>query len=195
MLEYFKENKYIVTSLLAIILDGIILYYHNYYYNRLDLFYPMLTVSLIPYLYLDNKKNYYKTVFILGMVYDLLYSHIFLMYDCKSTGDNIASCLNKLNGLNNLYSSKVYYINKKPYYVYAFTTNNTIRTLKSGSILLTASQKKRVLQFWQWKDPWITNNILLNVRYDDPGKATIPEEDYAPDLADTKNGIVLKQTY
>ncbi len=79
MLEYFKENKYIVTSLLAIILDGIILYYHDYYYNRLDLFYPMLTVSLIPYLYLDNKKNYYKTVFILGIVYDLLYSHIFLL--------------------------------------------------------------------------------------------------------------------
>lgn len=120
-----------------------------------------------------------------------LYSHIFLMYDCKSTGDNIASCLNKLNGLNNLYSSKVYYINKKPYYVYAFTTNNTIRMLKYGSILLTASQKKRVLEFWQWKDPWITNNILLNVRYDDPGKAVIPEEDYAPDLVDTKNGDVL----
>ena len=124
-----------------------------------------------------------------------LTDHIFLMYDYKSTGDNLASCLYKLDKLKNLYSFKVYYIDEKPYFVYAFTIDKVIRWLKNGIILLTVAQKQRVLDFWKWKDPWITNNILLGISYDDPGSLILPEKDYEAEFKSTKEGIILKQDY
>lgn len=117
-------------------------------------------------------------------------NHIFLMYDYKSTGDNLACCLYKLGKLNNLYSLKVYYINNKPYFVYTFTIDKTIRNLRDGLIILTSKQKQRVLDFWGSKDAWISNNILLGTTYDDPGHAVLPEEDYAPSFGDEEGDVL-----
>ena len=78
MLVYYKEKKYVIISLLVIILDGLIVYYIPSYFNQLNYFYPMLTVSLIPFLYKGKNNYYYKYVFVLGIIYDLLYSNIFL---------------------------------------------------------------------------------------------------------------------
>ncbi len=78
MSVYYKEKKYIIISFLAILLDGIIVYFIPSYFNKINYFYPMLTVSLIPFLHKGKNNNYYKFVFILGIIYDLLYSNIFL---------------------------------------------------------------------------------------------------------------------
>ena len=77
MLAFLKEKKWII-SLFIIILDGVITYFIPSYFNKLSLFYPMLTVSLLPFLFDGSLKDYYKLVFILGIIYDLLYSNIFL---------------------------------------------------------------------------------------------------------------------
>ena len=76
MLVSYKGK--IIVSLIVLILDGIIVYYNNYYFNNLNIFYPMLTISLIPFLFDNNQKEYYKICFIIGIIYDLLYSNIFL---------------------------------------------------------------------------------------------------------------------
>lgn len=47
--------------------------------NKLNFFYPMLTISLIPFL-CHNKKKIYLMIFFLGLIYDLLYSNIFLYH-------------------------------------------------------------------------------------------------------------------
>ena len=76
MFRFYQEKKYLLTSLLVIILDGVITYYIPSYFNKLGFFYPMLTISLIPFFI--NKKNYYLFIIFLGTLYDLLYSSIFL---------------------------------------------------------------------------------------------------------------------
>lgn len=78
MLVYYKEKKNLIISLLVIILDGILVYFIPSYFNKLSYFYPMLTVSLLPFLFRNNLKDYYKLCFIIGVIYDLLYSNIFL---------------------------------------------------------------------------------------------------------------------
>ena len=77
MLAFLKEKKWII-SLIIIILDGAITYFIPSYFNKLNLFYPMLTISLIPFLFEGSIKDYYKICFIIGIIYDLLYSNIFL---------------------------------------------------------------------------------------------------------------------
>ena len=78
MLVYYKEKKYIIISFIIILLDGLLVYYIPSYFHKLSLFYPMLTISLLPFLYHGNLKNYYKLCFLIGIIYDLLYSNIFL---------------------------------------------------------------------------------------------------------------------
>ena len=56
MLVSCYEKKYLILSLLVIILDGIIIYYMPSYFNKINYLYPMLMISLIPFIYLDNKK-------------------------------------------------------------------------------------------------------------------------------------------
>ena len=75
MLRFYHEKKYLIVSLLAIVLDGLITYYIPNYFNKLNYFYPMLTISLIPFFI--NKKNCFLII-IIGLIYDLLYSNIFL---------------------------------------------------------------------------------------------------------------------
>ena len=72
MLVFLRENKKRIIIILALLLDGIIVYYYPSY-QKINLFYPMLTISLIAFL--TNQKNY--NLFLLGFIYDLLYSNIF----------------------------------------------------------------------------------------------------------------------
>lgn len=65
--------------LILIILDGLIIYYIPSYFNNINFLYPMLTLSLISVLANNlSLKKYYQTVFIMGIIYDILYSNIFL---------------------------------------------------------------------------------------------------------------------
>lgn len=67
--------------ILTIFLDGILVFYFPSYFNNLSYLYPMLTVSLISLLYSYYPvKRYYVTCFIIGIIYDLLYSNIFLYH-------------------------------------------------------------------------------------------------------------------
>ena len=75
---FYKEKKYLIISLIILILDGILVNYIPSFFNRLNYFFPMLTISLIPFLYHDNKRKYYIYVLILGIIYDVLYTDIFL---------------------------------------------------------------------------------------------------------------------
>ena len=62
-----------------IFLDGLLVYLFPSYLNDISIFYPMLTVSLISLLYSYYPvKKFYKNCFVIGIVYDLLYSSIFL---------------------------------------------------------------------------------------------------------------------
>lgn len=78
MLVFSKEKKYLL-SIIIIIIDGLISYFNPSYYDNLSYFLPMLTISLIPFLYQDNLKEYYYLCFINGIIYDLFYSNIFLL--------------------------------------------------------------------------------------------------------------------
>ena len=75
---FYKEKKYLIISLTVILLDGLITYYIPSYFNKINSLYPMLTVSLIPFLYTNNLKKYYYKILFLGIIYDLLYTDVFL---------------------------------------------------------------------------------------------------------------------
>ncbi len=79
MLAFYKGKKYLIISLLAIILDGVISYFLPSYFNKIKYFYPMFTVSLIPFLTSDNKRNIIF-IFIIGFIYNMLYSNVFLYH-------------------------------------------------------------------------------------------------------------------
>ena len=65
--------------LITISLDFLITYFIPSYFNNLNLFYPMLTLTLIMFLYQKvESKKYFQTVFITGLIYDFLFSYILL---------------------------------------------------------------------------------------------------------------------
>ena len=80
MLASYNGKKYLLASLLAITLDGVISYYLPSYFNNINYIYPMLTVSLIPFLSKENSKKNILYIFIIGLIYNLLYSNIFLFH-------------------------------------------------------------------------------------------------------------------
>ena len=80
MLVFYREKKYLIISLVALLLDGILVYVIPYYFNNINIWYPMLTISLLPFLLYDDMKSYYKLCFFIGLLYDLLYSNIFLVH-------------------------------------------------------------------------------------------------------------------
>jgi len=110
-----------------------------------------------------------------------LTDHLFLMYDTNAKSKDVATCFYKLNKFTNRYSTRIARINGKPYTVYCFTINRVIKLLRDGNIMLSLEQKKRILDFWDHKDPWITNNVLLGTMYEHPEPSILPEEDYAPE--------------
>ena len=78
MLWFYSVKKYLIISILIIIIDGLILYFVPSYFNKINYFYPMLTISFIPFIYFTNKKSYHILIIIMGIIYDILYSNIFL---------------------------------------------------------------------------------------------------------------------
>ena len=79
MLASYKEKKYLILSFIVLFLDGLISYYYPSFFHQQNYFFPMLSISLIPFLYKNNTKDYYRLSLILGFIYDLLFSHIFLL--------------------------------------------------------------------------------------------------------------------
>lgn len=123
-----------------------------------------------------------------------LTDHMFLMYDDTVKGDNVAKRFYKLSKLNSCYGKRIITIKGKLYTVYIFTINSTIKRLRDGNIMLSVDQKQRILDFWDHKDPWITNNVLLGTMYEHPEPQVLPEEDYVPEWSGDEEGEALFQS-
>ena len=68
-----------ILILITILLDTILSYFIPIYFNKLNYFFPLLTLTLIVFLYGKVKDKYYfRLVFIMGFLYDILFSYIFL---------------------------------------------------------------------------------------------------------------------
>ena len=67
----------ILIVIIVILLDFLLSYFIPNYFNNLNYFYPMLTLTFLVYCYKKN-KNYNKIIIITGLIYDLLFSYIFL---------------------------------------------------------------------------------------------------------------------
>lgn len=65
-----------ILGIIIILLDGLIIYSFPGYFNNLNYFYPMLTLTYC--VFLVGNKIPFRTIFILGFIYDLFYSSIFL---------------------------------------------------------------------------------------------------------------------
>ena len=68
-----------IILLISIVLDGILSNFLPFLVNDLSLFTPMLTVIAIFMIYQffrKKEKKYFITIFIVGMIYDLLYTNL-----------------------------------------------------------------------------------------------------------------------
>ena len=107
-------------------------------------------------------------------------NHIFLLY---KWGDNKSiKVFYKYKKAKSFYGFKIMYIKGEPYIVYTFTSNSLINRLKQGVAILRDVNKQRVLQFWQFKDAWITLNVMRGTITCDPTLSIVPEEDFMPDI-------------
>ena len=67
---------YLITFII-ILLDYLISYFSFNYFNNINMFFPMLTLTYIVFLYKKIKlKKYLKIVIIAGIIYDLLFSNM-----------------------------------------------------------------------------------------------------------------------
>lgn len=69
-----KINIYLL-GIIVIIIDGLLLNFLPSYFNNLNYLYPMLSITYLVAIY-SYSNDYLKKSFILGCIYDLLYSHI-----------------------------------------------------------------------------------------------------------------------
>ncbi len=70
-----------ILIIITIILDALLSYFIPAYFNNLNFLFPMLTLTLIVFLYGKIKdKNFFKVVFLTGFIYDILFSYIFLFH-------------------------------------------------------------------------------------------------------------------
>lgn len=68
--------------IVSLLLDGLLTNYLPYLENSLSLFTPLLTIVsifLIYPLYYKKEKQYYITIFILGIIYDLSYTNLLFL--------------------------------------------------------------------------------------------------------------------
>ena len=144
-----------------------------------------ITKTIIPFI--DNNlslDDFSENEGFVGVYYEdinrpYLDNHIFLMYnwdDKKST-----KVFFKFKNIPSFYGYKIIYLSKKAYIVYTFTSNMLINRLKNGTCILRDVNKQRILQFWQFKDAWVTLNTLRGTIVCDPPKDILPEEDFMPD--------------
>ena len=65
--------------IITLLLDYLLIYFTSSNFNQITLFYPMLTLTLIVFLYKKVEiKKYFKIVFLIGFFYDILFSYLFL---------------------------------------------------------------------------------------------------------------------
>ena len=70
-----------IIIFICIILDFLISFTIPNYFNNLNLFYPMLTLTFLVFLYKKvHGKKYYKIIIMAGICYDLIFSYIFLFH-------------------------------------------------------------------------------------------------------------------
>lgn len=123
-----------------------------------------------------SEKEGFENVYFEDINRPYLDDHIFLMYnwsDNKST-----KVFYKFKKLKSFYGYKIIYIKSIPYIVYTFTSNSLIKRLIRGTAVLRDVNKMRILQFWQFKDIWITSNVTRGTVICDPPQDILPEEDY-----------------
>ena len=73
----------LITIIISILLDGLLTNYLPFMENNLSYFTPLLTVVslfIIYPLYDKKRKKYEITVFIIGMIYDLLYTNLLFLH-------------------------------------------------------------------------------------------------------------------
>lgn len=123
-----------------------------------------------------SEKEGFKDAYIEDINRPYLDNHIFLMYDWD---DNKSTrVFYKFKNIKSFYGYKIIYINKKSYIVYTFTSNGIINRLKNGTAILRDINKVRILQFWNFKDAWVSLNVARGTVTGDPPKDSVPEEDY-----------------
>ncbi len=69
----------LIIVVISILLDGILSNYLPYLYTNLSIFTPLLTLVSIFMIYpffKKKEKNYFITIFIIGIIYDLLYTNL-----------------------------------------------------------------------------------------------------------------------
>ena len=64
---------------ISIILDYLFPYFIPSFFNKLSLFYPMFTLTYLVFIYNKiNYKKYLKLIIIGGLLYDILFSYLFI---------------------------------------------------------------------------------------------------------------------
>lgn len=106
-------------------------------------------------------------------------NHIFLLYNWSN--NKSVTVFYKYKKLSSFYGYRIIYLKNIPYIVYIFTSNMLINRIKKGTGILRDINKVRILQFWQFKDAWITLNVMRGTIISDPLNSILPEEDFMPD--------------
>lgn len=116
--------------------------------------------------------------------------HIFLMYKWDNPTQAALRVFYKFRDFKNLYSWKIVRINKVPYILYTFTYDKTLDSLLDGTLFISKGHRRRILEFWSFKDPWIYENIMRDTICVIPDNENVPEIDYEPPfkLGDEKKG-------
>lgn len=127
-----------------------------------------------------SEKEGFEGVYYEDINRPYLDSHIFLMYNWDDKKS--AKVFYKMKKISSFYGYKILYLSGKPHIVYTFTMNPLIKRLKNGTCILRDVNKVRILQFWQFKDAWITLNVMRGTILCDPPHDTVPEEDFMPDI-------------
>lgn len=90
-------------------------------------------------------------------------NHTFLMYDLTVNTKEFGNREARFAKLTNLYSTKVEYINGKPYKIFAFTNINTdIKNILKGEKPKNTNSVVHILSFWRGYDTEVNNAMLTN---------------------------------
>lgn len=103
-------------------------------------------------------------------------NHVFLLY--KWGNPMSTKVFYNFKKAKSFYGYNIIYINGESYIVYTFTSNENIKRLSNGNILLGDCLKLRILRFWQFTDKWVTFNIMRGTIICDPPSGKVPEGDY-----------------
>ena len=94
----------IIILIISLFLDGILTNYLPYLVNDLSLFTPLLTlvsIFMVYPLYKKEEKKYYIVIFIIGILYDLLYTNLLFFNGILFIGIGVlAKYFNKIFEIN-----------------------------------------------------------------------------------------------